>query len=69
MAFMPPIPLIRKRLIVKSLRACGAVSSEKAKTFAEAGVINPDGFRRITKTMIKQGLLKQTADGRYYIDE
>lgn len=66
MAF-PPIPLIRRNLIVNKLRKCGAVSAETAKTFAEAGVINPNGFNRITEVMLKKGIIKKTDDGKYYI--
>ena len=67
MAFFPPIPMIRRNMILKKLRKCGAVSAETAKTFAEAGVINPNGFCRVTDAMIKQEILKKTADGRYYL--
>jgi len=66
MAF-PPIPLIRRNMIVRKLRKCGAVSAETAKTFAEAGVINPNGFKHITDVLIKRGTIKKTADGKYYI--
>ncbi len=67
MAFFPPIPLIRKRLIQKKLRECGATSEQTAKTLAEAGVINPDGFRRITERLVETGSIHRTEDGRYYI--
>ncbi len=66
MAF-PPIPLIRRNVIVNKLRKCGAVSAETAKTFAEAGVINLNGFKRITDVMLKKGIIKKTADGKYFI--
>ncbi len=36
MAFFPPIPLIRKNLIIKKLTECNAFSEETAKTFVEA---------------------------------
>ena len=45
MAFFPPIPLIRKNIIVKQFLSCGATSEETAKTLAEAGAINPNGFK------------------------
>ena len=67
MAFFPPIPLIRKRLIQKKLRECGATSEQTAKTLAEAGVINPDGFRRITERLVETESIHRTEDGRYYI--
>lgn len=33
---------------------------------AEAGVINSNAFSLVTKRMIKQGLIHQTSDGKYY---
>ena len=67
MAFFPPIPLIRKNHIVKQLHGCGAVSEETAKTLAEAGVINPNGFKRITNRLVRMGSIHSTSDERYYI--
>lgn len=67
MAFFPPIPLIRKNTIVKHLRDCGAVSAETAKSLAEAGVINPNGFKRITERLVWTGVIKRTSDGKYYL--
>lgn len=67
MAFFPPIPLIRKNVIVKRLLNCGATSEETAKTLAEAGVINPNGFKRITDRLVKMGSIHRTSDNRYYV--
>ena len=67
MAFVPPIPLIRRNRIIYKLKKCGAVSPETAKTLEEAGVINPNGFRVITERLIKHGTIHITPDGRYYI--
>ncbi len=67
MAFFPPIPLIRRNLIVQKLQACGAVSPETAKTLAEAGVTNPNGFKRITERLVKTGVIKQAGEGKYYL--
>ena len=67
MAFFPPIPLIRKNVIVKRLLSCGATSEEAAKTLAEAGVINPNGFKRITDRLVKMGSIHKTSDGKYYV--
>ncbi len=67
MAFFPPIPLIRKNVIVKRLLNCGATSEETAKTLAEAGVINPNGFKRITDRLVKMGSIHKTSDGKYYV--
>jgi len=67
MAFFSPVPLIRKNVIVKKLAACGADSEKTAKTLAEAGVINPNGFRRITDRLVRMGIIHRTPDGRYYV--
>lgn len=67
MAFFPPIPLIRRNVIVNRLRACGATSERTARTLADAGVINPNGFKRITDRLVKTGVIHGTPDGRYYV--
>ena len=67
MAFIPPIAVIRRNLIVRKLRECGAVSPETAKTLREVGVINPDGMWRFTERLVKKRIIKRTDDGRYYI--
>ena len=67
MAFIPPIPLIRKNLILKRLKECGAVSEDTAKTLAEANVLNPNGFKPVTNRMVEQGVLGKTSDGKYYV--
>ena len=67
MAFFPPIPLIRKNVILKKLRDCGATSEKTARTLAEAGVINPNGFKRITELLVQQDAIHWTSDGRYYV--
>ena len=67
MAFFPPIPLIRRNVILKKLSECGATSEKTARTLAEAGVINPNGFRRITELLVRQGAIHRTANGRYYV--
>ncbi|MBR4500928.1 MAG: hypothetical protein IKP22_03455 [Clostridia bacterium] len=67
MAFFPPVPLIRRNVILNRLRNCGAVSEQMAKTFAEAGIINPNGFKHITENLVKRGTIHRTPDGRYYV--
>lgn len=67
MAFFPPIPLIRRNHIIQQLKACGANSPETAKTLSEAGVINPNRFKRITDRLVKTGEIKKTEDNKYYI--
>ena len=67
MTFFPPIPLIRRNAIIKRLKACGATSAETAKTLAEAGVINPNGFRCITDRLVQTNSIHKTDDGKYYL--
>ena len=68
MPFFPPIPLIRKNVIIKHLQDCGATSPDTAKSLAEAGVVNPNGFTRITDRLVETGVIKRTAEGRYYYE-
>lgn len=65
--FFPPILLIRKNHLINRLKQCGATSETTAKTLAEAGIINPNAFSRVTDKMVRDKLLKRTADGRYYV--
>ena len=67
MAFFPPIPLIRRNVIIKKLKACGATSAETAKTLEEAGVINPNGFKRITAMLVETNVIHKTVDEKYYL--
>ena len=67
MAFFPPIPLIRRNVIIRKLKACGATSVETAKTLTEAGVINPNGFKRITDVLVETNVIHKTVDGKYYL--
>lgn len=67
MAVFPPIPLIRKKHIVSKLAQCGARSENTAKTLAEAGIINPEAFRRLTDHLVETHILEKTPDGKYYL--
>ena len=67
--FFPPIPLIRKKIIIKKLTKNNAISEENAKTFAEAGIINPNGFKKIADKMIEQQILIKTKEGKYYLNK
>ena len=64
---MVPVPLIRRNYVLRKLREYGADCPERAVSFREAGVFNPDGFRRVTRRMVRWGLI-QTVDGvRYFV--
>ena len=66
MAFFPPVLLIRRNLIVLKLAQAGATDPESAVTLAEAGVTNPNGFRRLNDVLVARGVISRTTDGRYY---
>ena len=67
MTFFPPIPVIRKNYIIKKLMQCQAYSEDSAKTFQEAGIINPNGFKNVTEMMINKKILVKTKDNKYYL--
>ena len=67
--FFPPIPLIREKIIIKKLTKNNAISEENAKTLAEAGIINPNGFKKVTEKMIEQQALIKTKEGKYYLNK
>lgn len=62
-----PIPLIRKKRIVKMLLKKGAVSEEYAVTFRGDGIINPNRFQMVALQLVEQGVLHQSED-KYYLD-
>ncbi len=69
MSFFPPIPLIRKKLIIKKLTEHQAFSKETAKTYEEVGIINPSGFNKVNEKLIKEKILIKTNDGKYYLNK
>ena len=69
MTFFPPIPLIRMKRIIKLLDKYKAYSKETAKYLNEIGLINPNGFPRITKRMLDKHIINITEDGKYYINK
>ena len=69
MTFFFFIPLIRKNNIIKKLTDSNAFSEKTAKTFTEAGIINPTGFNKINEILIKQKVLTKTKDGKYYLNK
>ncbi len=66
MAFFPPVLLIRRNLILLKLAEAKAETPETAVTLAEAGVINPNGFKRFSNFLVRRGVIRRTDDGRYY---
>lgn len=68
MAFIPPIPLIRKTRIIKCLTKANAFSKETAKYLDEIGLVNPYYFKRITAKLVKDKTICKTQEGKYYIN-
>ena len=66
-ASFPPVLLMRRNIIRKRLAEAGATTPEKALTLAEAGVINPYGFRQFTEFLVRKDFIRRTADNRYYL--
>lgn len=65
--FFPPIPLIRKKHIVKKLSDCGATTPATAVSFEKAGIINPNGFSAVTTRLLNSRVIGKTSDGRFYV--
>lgn len=66
--FFAAIPIIRKKHIIDKLLQAGAIFPATAKTLAEAGVINAEAFRMITKRLVKRGIIVSAGNGRYWLD-
>ena len=59
---------MRRKLILEALRDAGAVSPETAKALEETGLVNPEMFAEYTQQLVDMGVIRSTADGRYYAD-
>lgn len=64
---VPPVLLLRRKIINKRLTECNAFSAETAVTLREAGVFNPNVFKRLNTILINRGILGKTSDDRYYL--
>lgn len=64
----PPVPLIRRKAIVKKLKQHGAFSEETVLTLEEVGVIRPNGFPVFTERLVKKGILIRTPGNKYYLN-
>ena len=63
-----PVLLLRKKMILKKFKECGATSAESAKTLEEAGVFNPNAFSKVTENLVKHNILVETQSGKYYLN-
>lgn len=61
-----PVPMIRRKRIIKKFLKCGATSAETAVTVAEANVFKGIGF--MFSRLEKRGILKSCENNKYYID-
>lgn len=59
---------MRRNLILEALRDAGAVSPETAKALEETGLVNPEMFAEYTQQLVDMGVIRSTADGRYYVN-
>lgn len=66
--FATPVLLMRKKQILKKLKESGATTIETAKTFAEAGIFNPNAFSRLNDKLVKDNILRKTKNNKYYIN-
>ena len=66
MSYVTPLPVIRKKHIIKKLSECNAFSRESARTLEDAGVYNPYEFEKITELLCQRRILIQTGD-KYYL--
>ena len=60
--------MLRKNMIIKKFRECGATSEKSAKTLEEAGVVNYNAFQNIIDDLLNQNKLVKTKSGKYYLN-
>ena len=60
--------LVRRKMIIRKLTECGAFSEEKAVTFREAGVFNPNAFQGLNRILEKQNIIIRTKDNKYFLN-
>ena len=66
---VPPVLLLRRNIIIKRLTESNAFSERSAVTLEDAGVFNPNVFKRLNTILVDRGVLGVTSDGRYYLKE
>ena len=65
--FVPPVLLIRKKRLIRSLMKANAYSADTAKRLDELDLLNPYTFPFLTVRMIKRNVISVTNDGKYYL--
>ena len=61
-----PVPLIRRRVIIKKFLRSGATSFETAKTPEEVGSFKGVGL--MYSRLESRGILKSCGNNKYYVD-
>ena len=59
---------LRKKLIIEALRKAGANSPKTAKALSETDLENPDSFQEYTEDLADLNIIRETPDGKYYVD-
>lgn len=60
--------MLRKNMILKKFRECGAISERSAKTLEEVGIVNSTAFPSIIEDLLNQNKLVKTKSGKYYLN-
>ena len=66
MFFSVPVPILRRKVIIKRFLSCGAISPETAKTPEEVGSFKGSGL--MYTRLESNGILKSCGNNKYYID-
>jgi len=61
-----PVPIIRRKIIIRRFIAAGAISPLSAKSPEEVGSFK--GLGLLYSRLITKGLLVQTENNKYYVD-
>lgn len=65
---MSPALLLRRKMMLQKLKACGAVTEESAVTLKEAGMFLPNAFPKLTQNLIDLQMINRTKDRKYYLN-
>lgn len=65
--FTSSVLALRRKMITEALRKAGALGPDSAKNLSETDLIHPDDFQEYTKQLSDLGVIRRTADGRYYV--
>lgn len=63
-----PAYMLRKNMILKKFRECGAVSEKSAKTLVDVGIVNSAAFPELIEELLTQKKIVKTKSGKYYLN-